>query len=310
MKRMVFSLLLLIGSASAGWSIIQDYGVSGGPCDLFSRNHTPCVAAHSFTRRLISSYSGPLFQIKQNNTRYTLDVGFNKDTGVVDTSGIASFCSGVTCVYTKVYDQIGRNTLANASVGRQAAYATYTFPHSSVLPYFSSTTANPSQWLRNRTGTLNIPTGNSSIAVEYVRTTEALGVGDYGNMERAVADHGTGHMFALCLCGHLGIDHEDGTFEPGPIFPPTVFNFEADHDRRNHTTRLNYGDATTGTLTNIYNGADPVAWAMEGALALGEGGDGTAAGSRFFEGWVLASVPSSATLNAVQQNIVNFYGPL
>jgi Alpha-L-arabinofuranosidase B, catalytic len=36
-----------------------------GPCDIYSAARTPCVAAHSTTRALYASYSGPLYQVKR-----------------------------------------------------------------------------------------------------------------------------------------------------------------------------------------------------------------------------------------------------
>ena len=36
-----------------------------GPCDIYSRAGTPCVAAHSTVRALFASYAGPLYQLKR-----------------------------------------------------------------------------------------------------------------------------------------------------------------------------------------------------------------------------------------------------
>src|SRR5213075_2568632 len=36
-----------------------------GPCDIYARAGTPCVAAHSTTRALYASYDGPLYQVRR-----------------------------------------------------------------------------------------------------------------------------------------------------------------------------------------------------------------------------------------------------
>ena len=42
-----------------------------GPCDVYARGGTPCVAAHSTTRALYAAYDGPLYQVmRQSNTRH------------------------------------------------------------------------------------------------------------------------------------------------------------------------------------------------------------------------------------------------
>ena len=46
-----------------------------GPCDIYAKSGTPCVAAHSSTRALYASYDGPLYQVMRESDRKTLDIG-------------------------------------------------------------------------------------------------------------------------------------------------------------------------------------------------------------------------------------------
>ena len=36
-----------------------------GPCDIYARANTPCVAAHSLTRALYGNYNGNLYQVRR-----------------------------------------------------------------------------------------------------------------------------------------------------------------------------------------------------------------------------------------------------
>jgi hypothetical protein len=48
--------------------------VAAGPCDLYSSGGTPCVAAHSTTRALFSSFSGSLYQVKRGSDNTTTNI--------------------------------------------------------------------------------------------------------------------------------------------------------------------------------------------------------------------------------------------
>lgn len=71
---------------------------------------------------------------------------------------------------------------------------------------------------------------------------------------------------------------------------------------------LKGADAQTGTLAIKWDGARPFGYSpqkKEGAIELGTGGDGSAGGiGTFFEGAITVGVPSDATDDAVQANIV------
>jgi non-reducing end alpha-L-arabinofuranosidase len=99
-----------------------------GPCDIYGAAGTACVAAHSTTRALFSSYSGPLYQVKRESDGVTLDIGVVRPaaTPVPDAGGYAdaaaqdAFCARTLCVINRIYDQSGKgNHLYQAPPGPQ-----------------------------------------------------------------------------------------------------------------------------------------------------------------------------------------------
>ena len=97
-----------------------------GPCDIYGAAGTPCAAAHSTTRALYASYKGPLYQIKRQSDRKTLDIGVVEPVAspVPDAGGYANaasqdaFCANTICVINLVYDQSGKgNHLYQAPPG-------------------------------------------------------------------------------------------------------------------------------------------------------------------------------------------------
>jgi hypothetical protein len=74
------------------------------PCDTFAKGGTPCVAAHSMTRALYSTYAGPLYQLKKGSS--TKDISVVGAGGVANGAAHAAFCgTGGDCVLQKIYDQ-------------------------------------------------------------------------------------------------------------------------------------------------------------------------------------------------------------
>ena len=77
-----------------------------GPCDIFAKGTppTPCVAAHSMTRALFASYTGPLYAVK-NAAGAVKDIPTNKG-GVADAAVQDAFCGAPnSCVVQAIYDQ-------------------------------------------------------------------------------------------------------------------------------------------------------------------------------------------------------------
>ena len=97
-----------------------------GPCDIYAAAGAPCVAAHSTTRALYASYSGPLYQVLRQSDGKTLDVGVvaSSATPVPDAGGYANaaaqdaFCLNTYCWISIIYDQSPkRNHLIQAPRG-------------------------------------------------------------------------------------------------------------------------------------------------------------------------------------------------
>src|SRR5690242_1141398 len=76
-------LALTLPFISATLIIAQQAGASShvaaqrpeGPCDIYAAAGDPCVAAHSTTRALYSSYNGPLYRILRQSDGKILDIG-------------------------------------------------------------------------------------------------------------------------------------------------------------------------------------------------------------------------------------------
>ncbi|SOE95624.1 Alpha-L-arabinofuranosidase B, catalytic [Burkholderia sp. D7] len=87
------------------------------PCDAAATANTPCSAAHSVTRLLTKTYTGPLFQIQRASDNTTLDVypytsanlPNGADHALISSANVKSadsFCNNTTCSVTYIYDQI------------------------------------------------------------------------------------------------------------------------------------------------------------------------------------------------------------
>ncbi len=97
-----------------------------GPCDIYDAAGAPCVAAHSTTRALYASYSGPLYQVLRQSDGKTFNIGVVQpvDSPAPDAGGYAdaaaqdAFCANTYCWITIIYDQSGRhNDLTQAPRG-------------------------------------------------------------------------------------------------------------------------------------------------------------------------------------------------
>ena len=94
-----------------------------GPCDIYAAGGSPCVAAHSTTRALYSSYNGPLYQVMRQSDGKTQDIGVVRPSegdagGYADAAAQDAFCANTTCWITTLYDQSGKgNHLTQAPRG-------------------------------------------------------------------------------------------------------------------------------------------------------------------------------------------------
>jgi hypothetical protein len=66
-----------------------------------------CAAVYS-TTRLLSSYTGPLLNVKRSTDGATSDIGYQA-SGFIDTAALAAFAQGGTLTIQKMYDQSGKS---------------------------------------------------------------------------------------------------------------------------------------------------------------------------------------------------------
>src|SRR5579875_929134 len=105
-------LLAAVATAALAFAgLVASTGVSHAatqePCDIYASGGTPCVAAHSTTRALFASYSGPLYQVRRSSDNATTNISPLSAGGVANAAAQDSFCSGTTCAITEIFDQSG-----------------------------------------------------------------------------------------------------------------------------------------------------------------------------------------------------------
>jgi len=118
-----------IGNVGGGGGTIAPGGSGGGvggtggatsnargPCDIYRDAGQPCVAAYSTVRRLLSTYTGPLYQIRSGSSDQntgsggeTHDIGQTID-GFADAAAVDAACAGTICTVSLLYDQSGKGS--------------------------------------------------------------------------------------------------------------------------------------------------------------------------------------------------------
>ncbi|EME48329.1 glycoside hydrolase family 54 protein [Dothistroma septosporum NZE10] len=312
-----------------------------GPCDIYASGNTPCVAAHSTTRALYSSYNGALYQIKRGSDGKTTDIAPLSAGGVANAATQDSFCASTTCVVTVIYDQSGKkNHLSQAPPGgngqgpqsggyddpASAIGAPVTLNGQRAYGIFIS----PGTGYRNDV-TNGISTGDVAEGMYAVFDGTHYNDGccfDYGNAETSNDDTGNGHMEALYFGTNtfwgtgsgngpwVMADLENGLFsgeniKQNPADPTVTYRFlTATLKGSADKWAIKGGNAASGGLSSYYNGPRPDAsgynpMSKEGAIVLGIGGDNSlGAQGTFYEGVMTAGYPSDATESSVQANIV------
>jgi non-reducing end alpha-L-arabinofuranosidase len=342
-RALVLATALIVSLFSGGTSAgRQDVLAAGtGPCDIYASGGTPCVAAHSTTRALSGNYSGRLYQVRRARDNATTDIGTLSAGGFANAAAQDSFCAGTSCVITIIYDQTSRgNHLTQAPAGG-AAGGPDNLANASALPISAGGNkvygvfVAPGTGYRNN-ATNGIATGSGAQGVYMVAAGNHVNSGccfDYGNAETNSRDNGNGHMAAvyfgtLCWFGFVVpgqcvgsgpwvmADLENGLFAGanGTNTNNTGRNstFVTGMIKNNSTTyAIKDANANSGGLKTDYSGPLPTTSGytplhLEGAIILGIGGDNSkgSAGS-FFEGVMTSGMPSDATENAVQANIVS-----
>ena len=116
------ALFLIAATAAAARAAAAAAAAASGPCDILASAGNPCVAAHSTTRSLFSSYEGPLYEVLINSTGATANISVLQPGGFANASAHDAFCAALDCVISRVFDQSPmanhlhqRHKLVNAS---------------------------------------------------------------------------------------------------------------------------------------------------------------------------------------------------
>jgi len=305
-----------------------------GPCDIYAAGNTPCVAAHSTVRALLGAYSGNLYQVRRASDHTTKDIAVLAPGGFADSATQDSFCTGTTCTISIIYDQSGKgNHLSKAPAGQrkntpdnEADATALKLTISGHAVYGVHIVAGDGY--RNDS-TSGIATGDQPETEYMVTSGTFYNSGccyDYGNAETNNTDDGAATMEAVYFGNSTSwgkgtgagpwvmADLENGLFAGGDKGPTTTNTpltsayVTAIVIGRSGTFALKGGNAQSGTLTTMYDGARPNGYATmkkQGAIILGMGGDNTdGAQGNFFEGCMTSGASASASDDAVQANIV------
>jgi len=325
------------GASGSGGSSSND-----GPCDIYESASTPCVAAHSTVRALFRSFSGNLYQVRRASDKTTKDVAVLSPGGYANSATQDTFCAGTTCTISEIYDQSAQANhltvtppggwLANGGTEAKATAAKITVGGHAVYGVYTTGSFDEAVggvgYRNNKTKGLAI--GDQPEGIYMVASGKHYNqycCFDYGNAETNNKDNGPGTMEALYFGNSTQwgkgsgtgpwamADLEDGVFAGGSFAAPAtntslVVTFvTAMLGGKAGSFRLKGGDAQSGTLKTMYDGARPSGgynpMRKEGAIVLGVGGDNSHTGEgTFFEGCITAGYPSDASDNAVQANIV------
>ncbi len=120
------------GSSAGGSGGSTGTGNKEGPCDIYSKGGNPCVAAYSTIRRLLSTYSGPLYQVRTGSSAQntgmggqTVDIAQTAD-GFGNLAAQNTACTNTLCTVSKLYDQSGKGndiTVAKGGLPNGGDYA-------------------------------------------------------------------------------------------------------------------------------------------------------------------------------------------
>jgi hypothetical protein len=277
------------------------------PCDIYKKGGTPCYAAHSTVRALVSTYNGPLYQIRRKSDNKTMDIGLLAPGGYANTAQQDSFSTGTKCDLTAVYDQSGNgNNLWYQGSTMLPASSSSSFPsradtetlfvgghkvHSVfIIP------GNCYWWNAVKSGA---PTGSQPEGFYMVTSGTHYNnqcCFDYGNSETDRTADGEGAMDALNFSTITAWGTGAGSgpwvmadLEYGIFAQNTTSKNQNDLSQtskyvtailKNDGTKqfaLKGANATTGSLTTFYNGILPGGkWTpmkKQGAIILGCGGD-------------------------------------
>jgi non-reducing end alpha-L-arabinofuranosidase len=283
------------------------------PCDIYATGGTPCVAAHSTVRALLSSYNGPLYQVKRSSDSTTKDIGLLSVGGYVNAATQVSFCSGTSCTITKIYDQTANHNdlpiswggywkgpgANGADVGADAMALPITIAGHQAFGI--KATGGVGYRIDNAKG---VATGSQPEGIYMITSSNYVNnqcCFDYGSGENSHTDTGNATMNAIyfgtaCWFGTWGnnpcvgsgpwveADLENGMYHTATgsnkdpnnsgIHYPFVSAWLKNNGVSNFT--LKYGNAQSGSLTTPWSGALPNGYSpmrLDSSILLGTGGD-------------------------------------
>jgi non-reducing end alpha-L-arabinofuranosidase len=310
----------------------------GLPCDIYAAAGTPCVAAHSTTRALLSAYDGPLYQVTRASDGARADIGLLTRGGYANAARQDTFCQDTTCRITTVYDQTAHhNDLAPGPAGTSGMGADRGADADEIAVLAGGHKVygiwiSPGVGYRYTGVASGVAVDGRPEGAYMVASGTHVGSAccfDYGNAERTPADTGNGHMDAVSIattcyfapCNGAGpwveADMENGMFQGGngsntanagndsPFVTAMLKN------NGQTTYALKGGDAQSGALSTWWDGALPTRGGyrpmhQEGGIILGTGGDNSNRNrGTFFEAVMVAGYPTDAAENAVQADIVS-----
>jgi non-reducing end alpha-L-arabinofuranosidase len=323
-----------IGTVSAVAGSAAPAAAASLPCDIYASAGTPCVAAHSTTRALYASYSGPLYQVRRSSDNATTNISPLSAGGVANAAAQDSFCAGTTCVITEIYDQSGRGNNLTDAPGGGAAGGPDALANATAAPVTVGGHKAYGVYVAPGTGyrddhTSGIATGDAAEGEYAILDGTHYNGGccfDYGNAETSNDDTGAGHMEAIYF-GNIKVwgygtgngpwimaDMENGLFSGANAGynandPTTSYRFTtAMIEGGSNQWAILGGNAQSGGLATDYSGVRPPGYNpmhKEGAIILGIGGDNSkGSAGTFYEGVMTSGYPSAATESSVQASIV------
>ncbi len=213
------------GFGVLGRSLARATSITDPPCDLVSG----CVAAYSAQRRMLSTYTGKLFQLKRSSDGFasTQDIGLTGSA--VDYATITTYCGSTSssgrnttttngCKFWKIYDQSGNG---NDLTSVDAAYAQCLTPYAvdaSGHPIFLNGPASDHCHFGNRFPTNAPAAGNPNISL-YVAGDDALWGSIEGSPFGYSMDFGMMHNFDPSTCCPNGTDFDIVIRTSGQLVP-------------------------------------------------------------------------------------------
>jgi hypothetical protein len=307
-----------------------------GPCDIYASGGTPCVAAHSTTRALSGSYTGPLYQVRRASDNTYKSIAPTSAGGYADAASQDSFCAGTSCVITRIYDQTGRGNDLTQAPGGGAAGGPDNLANATAAPITINGNKVYGVYVAAGTGYRNnstngIATGDQPEGMYAIFDGTHYNGGccfDYGNAETSSNDTGNGHMEAIYF-GNIkvwGYGTGNGPWVMADLENGLFSGVNAGYNANDPTVNYRFltaivkgqpnqwairaGNAQSGGLSTFYSGARPNVSGYnpmhkEGAIILGIGGDNSkGSAGTFYEGVMTSGYPSDATENSVQANVV------